>query len=123
MTSIKFSHQVPMLPVHDMDLTLNFYAEKLGFSKIWKWDDPPTVASASRDDLNMLFTLDAKKSFQSTGLEIMIFLKGIHELYDEYQQRELTFSDPLEQKPWDLWEFCIMDLNGYYLRFAQGVKL
>ncbi len=119
MKNIKLSHQAPLLPVHDMNMTIDFYQQKLGFPKVWKWDDPTTVASVSRDDLTLLFTWDPSKTFQSTGMEIMIFLSGVSELYEEYKSNDVSFADPLEQKPWGLWEFSILDINGYYLRFAE----
>ena len=120
MPNIKLSHQAPMLPVHDILLTLQFYQAQLGFDGIWTWDDPPAVASASRDNLTMLFTSDGKKAFQSTGMDIMIFLQGVEHLYYEYQAKNLKFASPLEEKPWGLKEFSLLDVNGYYLRFAEN---
>ena len=110
-----------MLPVHDIKMTLDFYRDKLGFTKVWTWDDPVTVASASRDNLTMLFTTNSDQAFRSTGMDIMIFLEGVSALYQEYQDRELAFAAKLEKKPWGLIEFSVLDINGYYLRFAENI--
>ncbi len=121
MSTIDFSHQVPILPVHNMTLTLEYYQDQLGFEKIWKWDDPPTIASVTRDDLTMLFSFDPDKTFLASGMDIMIFLKGVKDLYEIYKAKNLKFADDLEEKPWGVLEFSILDINGYYLRFAENI--
>ena len=115
------SHVIPILPVSNIQETIEFYSGKLGFDDIWTWGDPFTELRVRRGKMGLLFTLDPKRALQTKGIDIMIFLTGINVLYTEYQSSDLSFSSHIEDKPWGTREFAIQDNNGYYLRFAQGL--
>ena len=119
MSEIQFSHSVPFLPTADISATIDFYQEKLNFEDLWIWDDPPTVIRVGRGPVKFLFSLQPDHPVLNKGFDIMIFLRGIDQMYDELTERNTKFSAPLEKKPWGIWEFAVQDNNGYFLRFAE----
>ncbi len=119
MKSIEFSHLVPFLPTASIAKTISFYRDRLDFDDLWIWDDPPSVIRLGRGPVKFLFSLDPDHPVLKKGFDIMIFMKGLDTLYNEYSDRGLDFSSRLEEKPWGLREFAIRDNNGYLLRFAQ----
>jgi len=121
MSEISFSHCVPFLPTADINKTIEFYRDALSFDDLWIWDDPATVIRVGRGPIKFLFSLEPQHPVLQKGFDIMIFLSGVKKLYSEFSDREITFSDPLDEKPWGIWEFCIRDNNGYFLRFAEEV--
>jgi uncharacterized glyoxalase superfamily protein PhnB len=122
MHSPKLSHAVPFLPVRNLQETISFYSEVLGFKDIWEWGDPVTDARVRRDDLSLLFTQDEEAAIRVSGIDLMLFLRGVDLLYEEYRERGVKMASPIQDKPWGVREFSVKDLNGYYLRFAEGLE-
>ena len=123
MHSPKLSHVVPFLPVRNLQETVSFYREILGFKDIWEWGDPVTDVRVRRDELSLLFTLDEEAAIRVSGIDLMMFLRGVDLLYEEYRERGIQMVSPVQDKPWGVREFTVKDLNGYYLRFAEGLEL
>ncbi|MBX2817818.1 MAG: VOC family protein [Saprospiraceae bacterium] len=119
---IRFSHTSPILPVSDMERTLKFYRDVLEFDTIWRWDQPTTIANAGRPDCKMLFKLSKEEHLRTQGLEIMVFLHGVKPFWDSIKDKDLLIIDEIETKPWGLTEFCVKDINGYLLRFAETLS-
>lgn len=116
----------PVLPVEDIDETLEFYRGTLGFEVDFIWGNPPTHARVSRGDsasggpVRIQFTkgLRARPTMASCGWLTIHVGQYIERLYDEYCDREVKVVSELETKPWGLREFEIEDPNGHVLRFA-----
>ncbi len=123
MTKVKFSHMVPMLPVRDVQNTIQFYRDELSFGDLWTWGDPTTEFGLKRDEMAFIFSYDPQRNERSEGLEVMVFLFGVNQLWEELSGRNVQVTDPIDDKPWGTREFAIKDVNGYYLRFAQGLDL
>lgn len=124
MTAKYFSHSVPFLPVKDLNETVQFYKEKLGFSNEWFWGD--TDAGMSRDDLHLLFNKNAdhveKINSNSQSLEICWFVKNVNDIYEEMKSKGVHIASKLENKPWRMREFTIFDNNGYAIRIGEGIE-
>ena len=52
-TTPKFEAVTLRLPVHDVEKTLTFYVDKLGFHLGWKWGTPLTHANVWRDSISL----------------------------------------------------------------------
>jgi uncharacterized glyoxalase superfamily protein PhnB len=117
-----FSHSVPFLPVHDLKETIKYYRDNLGFSNEWFWED--TDAGIRRNDMGLLFMQDSDfvSRINSGGrhLEICWFVSNVEEVYEEYKKKDIKIVSPLESKPWDVKEFTIEEINGYWIRIGTG---
>ena len=119
----KFYHAVPFMPVRNLQETINFYKEKLGFYNEWFWKD--TDAGMQRDNFPVLFTLspafvlDVNKRAHS--FEIMWFVDNVDAIYEEYKGKELSIFKDLIEEPWGVKEFGIEDVNGYRIRIAEHI--
>ena len=78
-----------------------------------------------RDDMRLLFAEDAEFTEsingRSTRLPLMWFVDNIDEVYSEYQNKDIKIADSLRTHPYGLREFAFVDINGYYIRVAEGV--
>ena len=54
-------------------------------------------------------------------LPLMWFVVNIDDVYAEFQGRGISIAAPLQVHPYGLREFAFVDLNGYYIRVAEGV--
>ena len=112
---------VPVLPVQDLQKTIDFYKDKLGFYNEWLWGE--NAAGLERDYLRFIFKRDTEfaKFMNSDSFEfaLMVFVTGIDHIYKEYQTNGVEMITALEEKPWGMKEFVVKDVNGYLLRFAE----
>ncbi|MEM6333252.1 MAG: ankyrin repeat domain-containing protein [Planctomycetota bacterium] len=55
-----FSKAVPILNVRDVEASLDYYVDKLGFTKQWIWGDPVGFASVSRGEVTLFLIRGAQ---------------------------------------------------------------
>lgn len=120
LTTKKFSHTVPSLPVNNLRETIAYYRYVLGFSKEWFWGNPPTDAGISRDNMKLLFGKNPDMVKHMQGFEVMMFVEGIDAIYREHCFKGVTIVSEIEDKPWGVREYTIRDINGYHLRIAEN---
>jgi len=123
MKAKKFIRNNPHLPVKNLQETLDYYRDVLGFCDEWTFGGGD--GGIRRDDLRLLFGEDPEFTADINNpthcLPIMWFLENIDEVYAEFQQRAITIVAPLKTHIYHLREFAFIDINGYYIRVAEGV--
>lgn len=113
------SHFSPVLPVKDVLETLAWYKENLGFETDFKWEDPPTYAVMSRDEIKIHLTQkvdDFEPSKVHTA--IYIFTHDVDVLFTEFKRKGLV-SGQLSTADYGMRDFDLVDLNGFRLCFGQ----
>ena len=51
----KFEQITPILRVRDVEASIAYYTERLGFTDCWQFGEPPSFGGASRDGLEVQF--------------------------------------------------------------------
>lgn len=118
----KFHRTGPHLPVKNLRETLNYYRDILGFYDEWTFGD--IDGGIRRDDMRLIFAEDPEHvkliNCMIRRLPIMWFVDNIDEIFIEFQHREIKISEPLQAHDYGLREFAFIDINGYYIRIAEG---
>lgn len=107
---------LPVLPSLDIEETLVFYRDELGFSQIvYQAQDYLIVR---RDDMELHFWLTDDRSLCE---RTSVYLRGggIGALHAEYDARGVKSLTKLEVRPWNMEEFYIHDPHGNLLRFGR----
>ena len=52
----------PILAVHDVEASIAYYMERLGFTSCWGWEQPPTFGGVRRDGIEIFFCKDCQGS-------------------------------------------------------------
>ena len=125
----KFIRSNPHLPVRDLQETLDYYRDKLGFTDEWAMansEGKVTDGGVRRDEMRLLFGEDPEfveviNSYKKSRLPLMWFVEDIEAVYSEFQSRGIEFTDTLCTHPYGLREFAFIDINGYYIRVAEPV--
>lgn len=112
---------VSILACRDIEATIAFYAEKLGFMREWTWGEPPTDGGIRRDEVQLFLMANADLAARAAGSEVMLFVSGVDALYAEHRARGAPISAELRDQPWGLREYRVTDPQGYVLRFAEGI--
>jgi catechol 2,3-dioxygenase-like lactoylglutathione lyase family enzyme len=106
---------VPTLPMHDPAETRAFY-EKLGF--ICAHDQPPpdSFLFMIRDGVQLQF-------FEAPGIDgtirdhtCYIYVDDLHAWHRSFAAAKVGTVHPIEQKPWGVPEFVLVDINGNTIR-------
>jgi glyoxalase/bleomycin resistance protein/dioxygenase superfamily protein len=120
----KFIRSNPHLPVKNLRLTLDYYRDMLGFYDEWTFGDKD--GGIRRDNLRLLFAEDYTFTDNINNnqhrLPLMWFVENIEQVLIEFKQRNIKIADDLRVHPYGLKEFAFVDVNGYYIRVAEGVE-
>jgi hypothetical protein len=113
------------LPVKDLQETLAYYKDKLGFSDEWTFG--PRDGGIQKHDLRLLFTEDpvfaTDINNEKHRLPLVWFVCDIHAIYEDFLQRGIKLADELRPHPYGLNEFAFIDINGYYIRICEETDL
>ncbi len=123
MTTVKdkqLSHFAAVFPVENVDETISWYTEKLGFKVDFTWEDPITYAVMSRDGVKIHFS-KKEDQFQpsSTHTSLYIFVFNVDEIFEEFKAKSLVKGN-LTNAEYGMRDFDITDLNGFRLTFGQS---
>jgi uncharacterized glyoxalase superfamily protein PhnB len=120
-------HQVvPQFFTVNLDATLAYYREALGFETQFVYGEPAFYAGAIRDEQSIFFRVihqplpvDPLKS-EEEHLDAYIIVKDIDALYAEYSSRRVTFARDIANQPWSFREFVVRDCDGRLLCFGKS---
>jgi uncharacterized glyoxalase superfamily protein PhnB len=115
-----FFKAIPTLSVPDVLDASAFYADVLQFKKGWTWGEPPRHASVSLEEIEIHFAQG--KAEPTEAFWIYLSVGDIEKIYDHCKNSNLPLKGELEEKPWGMREFTILDLNGYKLRFGSSTE-
>lgn len=118
----------PILAVKDVDTSLAFYTDKLGFEKIYEMEGPSgknTFAFVSMGEQAQI-GLDAKPAPAPVGSGVVFMIYppeevNLDQLYADVQSRGVAIEQPLRDEYWGDRTFSVKDPDGYYLTFTVTV--
>ncbi|GII20873.1 VOC family protein [Planosporangium mesophilum] len=120
--------------VEDMDVSVKFYRELLGFEVQRRAAGYASlrrglvvlglgpVAKLPAQGEGRGFTRQRLSVDKGAGVEIVLELDGLDELQALYEhcRERAVISEPLELRSWGLYDFRLADPDGYYLRITHG---
>ena len=114
--AVHFENSQPILRVEDMQVSLHFYVEALGFKKAdWTTEN---FTSVSRDQAGIYLCEGGQGK---RGAWVWIGVEDVERLHEEYKSKGVTFRLPPTNYPWAL-EMQIEDPDGNVLRFGSDPK-
>ncbi len=118
------SHASPIWPVTDMQRSLDFYENQLGFTINFKWEDPPTYATLSRDEIGLHLTIrDDMPSDYKPLTSLFIFVHDVDAIWEECLQNNVKIITQIGDRDYRMRDFDIEDPDGYRIVFGKGLDL
>jgi uncharacterized glyoxalase superfamily protein PhnB len=117
----------PQLVVTDIKRTCEFFQQKLGFSLVFSYGDPPYYAQLRRDAARLNLRCVEVPVIESTVRDREELLSAsmtvattdeIKLLFLEFQSAGVTFRQKLKKQPWGAKNFIVKDPDGNLLLFA-----
>jgi catechol 2,3-dioxygenase-like lactoylglutathione lyase family enzyme len=113
--------------VSDIEASCDFFTQKLGFSIVFVYGEPPFYAQVKRDRglLNLKSVdycvadpqLRNRERLLSADMGVATH-KEIGQLFLEFQAAGVTFFQTLRKEPWGAKTFIVKDPDGNLLLFA-----
>lgn len=111
--------------VRDLDISLSFYREVLGFETVRS--TPGSYVALARQGatigLNLASGLPADHPVNRTpaerpgrGVEIVLAVSDVEKAFAQAVRSGRAISAPLATQPWGLTDFRVIDPDGYYIR-------
>lgn len=117
---------VPQFFSSDLDKTLGYFANYLGFETQFRYGEPTFYAGAIRDGHSIFFRHtdvvppDSLEKYQSELLDAYLRVEDVAGLYAEFSGRGVDFHRALAEMPWGFTEFVVKDCDGRLLCFGQA---
>ena len=109
---VRLRPAVPIFRVRDLEVSIDYYVERLGFQLQWR-DDP--LASVGRDRTSIMLS---EGDQGQPGTWVWISAGNVDELYNELRERGARLRHPPTNYPWESRECQVTDPDGHVLRFA-----
>ena len=117
----------PQLLVADIKRSCEFFCEKLGFSVVFSYGNPPYYAQVVRDAARLNLrcvegpviasTIRDREELLSVSMTVAT-ADEIKLLFLEFQSVGVTFRQKLKKQPWGAKNFVVKDPDGNLLLFA-----
>jgi catechol 2,3-dioxygenase-like lactoylglutathione lyase family enzyme len=118
----------PMLLAHDMQSTMAFYTDVLGFTVTGTLEDPVSWCSLEKDGASLMFVwagpphehAPGEEHDHSLGIPGVIYFwpDDVRALHDSVAPK-WPICEELGVRPHGMLEFAVIDPNGYRLRFGE----
>lgn len=115
-----FPQAVPEIPVSNVDTAAAYYVDVLGFSFDWG-NDAGGIGGISQGDCRMFLTNAPFRADDGPHAPVIVWLnlnskREVDELFERWQKTGATIIEAVADKPWNLREFKVADLDGNQLR-------
>jgi catechol 2,3-dioxygenase-like lactoylglutathione lyase family enzyme len=124
--SKQFIGSAPFFLVGDLQKSLDYYCDCLGFSRPKLWGTPPDFAMPSRDGFIFMLKQAKTSTYVSPNgkkdhyWDAYVWINDADALFGEYQQNGATIDYEIcIQNEYDMKEFAIKDPDGYVIAFGQ----
>ncbi len=123
----------PILSVQDIDSSIVYYTEKLGFEHVWTMPDDAGKSFFACVRLGtaeiLLGTIDfveeEKRAYRGVGVQLYIELSktmDIDALYEQAKSSGAAITREIENRDWGERVFNVNDPDGFNLMIAQRIK-
>jgi catechol 2,3-dioxygenase-like lactoylglutathione lyase family enzyme len=110
-------HLMPRLPVSDMDRSIAYYEEALGFRLAWRTVDG-TLAALASGEIEMLLLTPWTGDSPPPTCSAYVYVDDPDSLSAEYQQAGADIDDPVASRSYGMRDFVVRDPDGH--RFTLG---
>lgn len=126
MNSPRLTSSAPVLLVRDVVAAANHYRDALGFTYERFWGEPPDFVILKRDHLHLMLSqapagtvITPHWQINHNMWNVYFWVDDVDALYAEFQKRGAKIDYGLGNKPYDVREFGVQDLDGYDIAFGQ----
>lgn len=121
-TSSRIKKMSPQFLVADLERSIEFYMQKLGFSMEFRYED--FYAGIMKDGNSIHLKSgnpsaeERKNKRENDDLDLVFSVENVDGLYNDLVNRSVEITQPLCERPYGK-EFYIADPDGYIIAFLE----
>jgi lactoylglutathione lyase len=120
--------------VEDLDASIRFYDRALGFRLERREPDYASlrrgdallglgpVAKLPRGGVGPGFTQERVSAGRGAGVEVVLEVEDLDAAREQVEAAGYPIAAPLQDRPWGLRDFRLVDPDGYYLRVTTSAR-
>jgi len=114
----------PTLFVADIEATCRFFEDRLGFSTVFTYGQPPFYGLVQRDEARIAVRRSDRPVFagdvreRQALLSVSIGVQNLKALYAEHRAAGVAFFQELKRHPWGAQDFVVVDPDGNLISFG-----
>ena len=117
---MKFESVSPIFSVTDMQQSVDFYRDVLGFDVAWAWGDPPDIAAVCRDGVEI--TLIQRAGASPAGASHACFrVSEVDAYYQGLVEAGARIVVSIGDRPYGMRDFRMADPSGNELSIGQVI--
>jgi catechol 2,3-dioxygenase-like lactoylglutathione lyase family enzyme len=122
----QFIGTAPYFLVTDLQASLDYYCDRLGFDRPKLWGNPPEFAMPQRDGYIIMLKQakdpnDVSPNGPKGGYwDAYVWITDADGLFSKFDDNGVVFEyEPCIQHEYDMKEFAVRDPDGYIIAFGQ----
>jgi catechol 2,3-dioxygenase-like lactoylglutathione lyase family enzyme len=104
------------LVVRDVRLAVEFYTTRLGFWSAFIEGDPPTFAGVNLGRVQVFLE---RGTPSPDGCFVYFVVSDADKLHRFHQSKGVKFAQAIDDRPYGLRDYTVLDLDGYRLIFGH----
>ncbi|MFC7622095.1 VOC family protein [Microlunatus sp. GCM10028923] len=114
----------PQLYVADVNAACAYFVQKLGFTVVFTYGEPPYYGQVRRDQASLNLRMVCDPVFNGSIreddqlLSAAITVDDVKALYGEFTAADVEFQQTLKRQPWGANQFVVRDLDGNLILFS-----
>jgi uncharacterized glyoxalase superfamily protein PhnB len=108
--------------VSNLENSISFYTEKLGFNIDFKFGEPPTYAGLSLGSV-CLHISSAYPYKNNTGHgNLYVMFNEVDDIYNKLVSADVSFYSPIEDREYGMRDFAIKDPDGNQIGIGAEIR-
>jgi DNA-binding transcriptional MerR regulator len=112
-------HVMPHVPVRDMQRSISYYQEALGFQLAWRAGNGG-VAALSSGEIEILLLTPWMEDSPLPTLSAYVYVEDPDALCAEYQQAGADILSPVATRSYGMRDFVVQDPDGHRFTLGRG---
>jgi catechol 2,3-dioxygenase-like lactoylglutathione lyase family enzyme len=104
------------LRVADLSAAVEFYTTRLGFLHAFNWGEPPTMAGVNVGETQIFLEAGTPAP---EGCSLYFVVGNADDLYEFHRANGVEIVEAPGDRPWELRDYTVRDLDGYALTFGH----
>lgn len=114
-----FEKAITILYSSDLQKSLDYYVNQLGFEEKWEWRDPPPFGGVVKNNVEIFF---CEKDQGHPGTWLCIVVDNVDEYYESIKDKGATIIRPPVDREWNMREMMVQDPDGHIIRFGHRIE-
>lgn len=113
---------VPVLQVSDLDKSIAFYRDVLGFTQQFIFGEPPFYAGLELGKISLHLSAGKGNPSRRGMGSVYVFCDEVEAYYAEIRTKGAEITSPLDTHPYGMQDFQIKDPDGNLIGFGRPVE-